>query len=118
MPETFSGPYRTVRAYVPRLGSPVSLNPVIVRVPTCRSSRTRVTTSSESPTFNSWPVNGVSTTRKGELVSGDPGAGGVTGDVPVGPPLIPLPKVPTVGPASQLTTSAIPATTVTRRPNG
>src|SRR5688500_5156210 len=78
----------------------------------------RVTTSTESPTFTSWPVNGVSTTTKGAVVSTDPGGGGVTGAVPVVPPAMPLPNLPTVGPASQLTTSATLATTAARRAKG
>src|SRR5436190_23030268 len=47
----------------------------------------------ESPTLNSSPVvDGVSSRANGSVVSGADGFGGVTGGVPFGPPLMPLPK--------------------------
>src|ERR1700752_74611 len=76
----------------------------------------RVTTRMESPMLNSRPlVAGVSIRTNGLFESTDPGGGGVTGAVPVGPPLMPLPNFGLAGGLSQLTTTTTAAVATTRR---
>src|SRR3954470_20187288 len=73
----------------------------------------------ESPTLNSSPVvDGVSSRANGSVVSGADGFGGVTGAVPVGPPLMPLPKRGPAGGLSQDITMRTPTAATANRTRG
>src|SRR6185503_6805610 len=104
---------------VPRFALPVYLRPTRSSRDSERSSMTRVTTRIESPTLTSSPlVAGVSMRTNGRFVSGAPGLTGATGEVPVGPPLMPLPNFGPAGGLSQLMTTKTPAAATTSREMG